>query len=98
MKCGELKQLDLAKAYAKALAQTEIGADVNMDALAPHLKETGSSCGACPALLPLAKTAFENNPGVAAELAAREESTMDVVRDAVSEIVPGFERFFSRDA
>lgn len=57
MKCSQLDTLDLAKAYAKAVNDTG-GEEVTIDDLAPHLKETGSSCGPCPAMLPLARKAF----------------------------------------
>lgn len=57
MKCSQLDTLDLAKAYAKAVNDIG-GGEVNIDDLAPHLKETGSSCGPCPAMLPLARKAF----------------------------------------
>jgi hypothetical protein len=80
MKCGALDKLDLAKAYMRA-ANDAGEADVTMDHLAPHLAATGSSCGACPALLPLAKKAFEGHQG---EI----ETTADVVREAIHEVVP----------
>ncbi len=62
MKCGALDKLDLAKAYKRA-ANDAGEAEVTMDHLAPHLAATGSSCGVCPALLPLAKKAFESHKG-----------------------------------
>jgi hypothetical protein len=58
MKCSQLKQGDLAQAYRKAARDSD-GAEVDMAALSSHLKSTGSSCGACPALLALARKAFE---------------------------------------
>lgn len=58
MKCGQLNSGDLAQAYRNA-AQDAGNAAVDMTALAPHLKATGSSCVACPALLALAKKAFD---------------------------------------
>lgn len=58
MKCGQLSKGDLALAYKRAVEDAK-GAEVDMNALAPHLAATGSSCGACPALLVMAKKAFE---------------------------------------
>lgn len=58
MKCTELGKIDLAKAYEEARGNVG-GGEVTMDALAPKLKEIGSTCGTCPALLVAAKAAFE---------------------------------------
>ena len=85
MKCGQLEQGRLADAYRKALEVSE-GQDVTIETLAPYLKETGSSCGACPALLPLARRAFENE-------AANQPKIVSMVRDDISEILPGLSAF-----
>ncbi len=69
MKCKELNAESLARAYRRALEDAG-GKDVEMDVLAPHLKETGSSCGACPALLTLAKKVFEAQQAGGAEIPA----------------------------
>ena len=88
MKCGALDKLDLADAYKKA-ANDAGDADVTMSHLAPHLAATGSSCGACSALLPLAKKAFE---GHHAEL----ETPADVVREAIHEVIPDLGAFIPK--
>ena len=88
MKCGALDKLDLAKAYKKAATDAG-GAEVTMDHLAPHLAATGSSCGTCPVLLPLAKKAFEAH---CEDLGA----TTDVVREAVHEVVPDLGAFIPK--
>ncbi len=97
MKCGQLNTFDLAQAYAKALQQT-VGTEVDIETLAPHLKEIGSSCGVCPALLPLAKKAFEHNPDILAGSVAREETARGVVREDVAKIVPDLGRFIPKEA
>ena len=64
MKCSQMDKMGLARAFKAA--RDDVGgnaADVDMDALAPHLKQEGSSCGTCPALLPLAQQAFEDLKG-----------------------------------
>ena len=61
MKCSQMDRMGLAKAFKAA--RDDVGGDnaaVNMDVLAPYLQEQGSTCGTCPALLPLAKKAFED--------------------------------------
>lgn len=89
MKCGELKQSDLAIAYKNAMDDAA-GAEITIETLAPHLKQTGSSCGACPALLTLARKAFQE--------AAPMESTLDVVRESIYEVVPDFRGYIPKDA
>ena len=85
MKCGQLEQGRLAEAYRKALEVSE-GQDVTIETLAPYLKETGSSCGARPALLPLARRAFENET-------ASQPEIFHMIRDDVGEILPALSTF-----
>lgn len=104
MKCGQLNSGNLAQAYRAAM-ESAGGAEVDIQVLAPHLKATGSSCGACPALLTLAKKAFEaeaqeapqaqpeKSPPPPARQDEPMETTRDVVRESIFEIIPDLRRF-----
>lgn len=77
MKCSQLDTGKMAEAYRRAEdAAAEAGApEVTMEHLAPHLEGTGSSCGACPALLVVAQKAFFGQDASA-------QNAQDLNRDA----------------
>lgn len=64
MTCADIDKMDLARAFKQALeSKDSMMKEVDIETLSPYLEEAGASCGSCPALLELAKKAFEDLEG-----------------------------------
>jgi hypothetical protein len=91
MKCNQLNPIDMARAFQRARDDAQ-GETVTMEHLAPHLAETGSSCGTCPALLALAQKAFEKH-------GEDVRTALDVARSSMDEAdIPRFDTFIPKGA